>query len=267
VGKAIRSHHLNTYIGKEGRFEEEFRHSAPGICMSAATLAFLGGEYRFIDENSKYGVHRFSFSDGSNDVDYAQKLSASMVEYIASMGVDTELFSLAAETPADCILELPRETLQRINVINNGQKKTVWTIESLEDVLYLRGARETIYGTQKFLVVFPAKGNAYMHIIFEVGRLADLAMGMQCDRFLIDGEYLPAHEYRIVRFIENGLINLMYAIPDGFLARMISAETVGFSLQFAEDAAVFLGYERLPCAEGSKKLAGLVSLHSRGAQG
>jgi hypothetical protein len=91
--------------------------------MSAAALAFLGGEFRFVGATSKYGVHRFTLGQPSaRGIEDAQVLSASVVEYIRSMDVDTELFSIASDCPADDILELPPGTMKRLNVVNNGIK-------------------------------------------------------------------------------------------------------------------------------------------------
>jgi hypothetical protein len=264
LGRAIREFQLVTHVGQKGRFKNDFQFSEPGSCISAAALAFLGGEYRFVSGGSKFGVHRFSFDDGSSgNADAAQRLSATIVEYIRSMDVDIELFSIASEIPANDILIIPNETLSRLKVINNGQKDSKWTIESLDGVLYLKGERETIYGLQKFLVVFPAKSEAYLHIIFDIGQSADLAMMMEWDQFVLDGVYILAADFRINRWVENGMLNAMYSLPPDFLSKMLLAKTVGYCLQFTEEAPVFIGFDRLPCRDGAAKLPGLISLHGR----
>jgi hypothetical protein len=43
-------------------------------------------------KTSRYGVHRFSSTTGNHDSDTAQIVSASMVQYIREMEVDTALF-------------------------------------------------------------------------------------------------------------------------------------------------------------------------------
>jgi hypothetical protein len=140
LGRVIRSHALTTHVGKKGSQKDGFQFAEPGYCMSAAALAFLGGEFRFIGNGSRYGVHRFTLGEQTlESVDRAQVLAASVVDYIRSMGVDTELFTLASECPADDILELPPDTMKRLNVVNNGVKSTKWTIESIEEGLYLKG--------------------------------------------------------------------------------------------------------------------------------
>ena len=131
--------------------------------MSAAALAFLGGEFRFVSGKSKFGVHRFALNDASpRAADDAQVLAASVVEYIRSMDVDVELFSLASDFPSDDIFEVPSDTMKRLNVVNNGIKVAKWTIESYDGMLYLKGERDTIYGIQKFMLVFPSKGTMFL---------------------------------------------------------------------------------------------------------
>jgi hypothetical protein len=179
LGRVIRSHNLTTDIATKGKFENGIQFTDPGHCMSAAALAFLGGGFRFVSEGSKYGVHRFSLGrESPRGVDDAQVISASVVEYIRSMDVDTELFSISSEVPADDILELPWGTLKRLNVANNGIKPAKWSIESLEGVLYLKGERDTVYGIQKFLLVFPARDRIYIHIIFDGGKESEDIMNM-----------------------------------------------------------------------------------------
>jgi hypothetical protein len=70
--------------------------------MSAAALA-LGGEFVSSPVNLKYGVHRFALNDtSSRAADDTQVLAASVVEYIRSIEVDVEWFSLASVAENDC---------------------------------------------------------------------------------------------------------------------------------------------------------------------
>lgn len=112
LGRVIRQSGLITHVGKRGIFENGIQDWEPGDCMSACAVAFLGGEYRFVMEGSRFGVHRFAFERSEQrDFESAQKISASVIEYLREMEVDIELFSLASETPANDILILPSETL------------------------------------------------------------------------------------------------------------------------------------------------------------
>jgi hypothetical protein len=260
LGRVIREHILTTHVGQKGELKDEFQHIEDGVCMSACAIAFLGGEYRFVSGKSEYGVHRFSLNDaGPRQIDEAQQISASVVEYIRTMGVDTELFTIASDVPSDDILVIPKGTLNRLNVTNNGLKRPKWTIESIEGALYLKGERETIYGINKYLVIFPGKNNAYVHVIFDGGQNAEAAMMMEADRLVFDKELFPAGEIRVSRMNDCGRINAMYLLTPELLEKMLKAKTVGLCLQFATDAPLFLGFDNLPFEEGAAKLPGLIS--------
>jgi hypothetical protein len=261
LGRVIREHGMIARVGRQGKFEDGFQHAMDGHCMSAAALAFLGGDFRFVGERSQYGVHRFAIENaGTKDIDGAQAVSASVVEYIRSMDVDVELFSIAAEWATDDIFVIPSPTLMRLNVTNDGFKPTAWSIESMDGVLYLRGARDTIYGVQKFLLVFPSSGDMWMHIIFDGGANADDMLEMESDRLLIDGEFILLHELRVSRFNDFGRINMMYKVTDEIMEKLRGAKKIGFILQHVADAFIFVGYDQFPFEDGASKLPGLLSL-------
>ena len=263
LGRVIRNRALVSYVGKEGKFEKGFQFHESGSCMSAAAIAYLGGQHRFIDLNSLFGVHRFSLASGDKDnVDYAQMLSATVIEYIQSMGISTELFALAADVPADDILIVPHETLRRLRVVNDGQGATIWTIEALKEGLYLKGARETVYGIQKFLVVFPSEGDPYLHVIFDGGELVEQIMDMGADRIAINDEFIDLSSLRISRLIDNGNINCIYKLNSEIMSKIQKAQTVGYVLQHSEGAAVYVGFESMPFDAGLK-LQGLLEVFHR----
>ena len=110
------------------------------------------------------------------------------------MEIDTELFSIASDCAADDILELPIETMKRLNVINNGIKPARWTIESIERALYLKGERDTLYGIQKFLLVLPSQGRMYIHFIFDGGKNADKSCQWTVTGCQSTTKLIPLHE-------------------------------------------------------------------------
>ncbi len=180
------------------------------------------------------------------------------------MDVDTELFTLASETSQHDILIIPEPTLIRLNVVNNGRKKPRWTIESLPDAVYLKGEQHTMYGMNKFLVVFPAAGDVMLHIIFEAGPNAEDAMKMEADRLVVGDEYIPMREKRVGRLNDHGMINATYVLDDGLLAKIASAKRLGIMLQWSENAPIFLGFDSMPFEEGAEKLPGLLAIYRRG---
>ncbi|MBK7706482.1 MAG: hypothetical protein IPJ30_12060 [Acidobacteria bacterium] len=82
LGRVIREAGLFTYVGKKSTKPDDLIQ--PGECYSACALAFLGGQFRWVNPPSEYGVHRFN-SRAKGDIDVAQVVSAAIVQYIRDM--------------------------------------------------------------------------------------------------------------------------------------------------------------------------------------
>jgi hypothetical protein len=115
MGRMIRERHYWTHVGSLSPdnlvspsvpkeiipyLPETAAPPFPAFCFSACTIAFLGGEQRFVDYGSEYGVHRFSFGPpnaqekqdpnklAQQTLADAQQLSGLLAAYLAEMGVD-----------------------------------------------------------------------------------------------------------------------------------------------------------------------------------
>ena len=227
--------------------------------MSAAALAFMGGIWRYVDDGSQYGVHQFT---GLTSGYESQKFSAEIVDYIRSMGVNTDVFTYAAETPADDILELPHATLRRLNVANHGYDPVEWSVESIDVGVYLKGQRATVIGVQKFIIFFPPKEPVTLHAIFQGGENAEMIMSTPTERLEIDGEYVSLSEQRLARVNNDGWINGTYALSSDIVERLKTAKRVGYVLQMADDAPMFFGFDHFPFEGGASRLPGLLAMHA-----
>jgi len=258
LGRIIRKRNLETYVGQQRRNSSEIK---AGKCFSACALAFLGGDYRYLPDGSQYGVHRFSVSKGSTgDLGAAQVAWAAITEYIRSMDVDTKLFSIAAQTHERDIAVLPRAVLEHLNVINNGIKKTEWSIETLGPGMYLKGQRETVDGMGKFMLLCPPSRELTLQLIFDPQGRADEAMKLPAQALLIDGKPFFIERYAIYRSIVNGWINAVYSVDDEMLRLIQDAKTVGFALSRAKEDPLFLGFDGMPMSGALSKLPGFLAV-------
>ena len=161
LGRVIREHQLKTFIGQRDT-SLKYVGGKPGYCYSACATAFLGGEFRYWTEGSIYGVHGFFWkSQSADDAALAQIMSAALVEYIRSMGVDTKIFALASQAGSNQLITPPHDVLLALNVVNDGRKPPKWTVESIPDAVYLKGEQETDNGVNKFMLGCPP-GNSTM---------------------------------------------------------------------------------------------------------
>lgn len=260
LGRLIREHDLRTYIGAwpDTPFQQK-----RGICLSACALTFLGGSFRFAD-NGVYGVHRFyALRSGPQDSDIAQILSAAIIQYIRDMGVDTRLFGYMTEAGKDEINVIGEKDLEELRVVNNGVGPTIWTIVSINDGLYLRGVRDTVFGSQKLILVCSGHGLGLMAVFDPQGH-ADEAVKMAAVSFLIDGQTIPvAYNKLYMKPTDNhGWIDVILPISAQVLAKIRAAKTLGVILQFNYQAPFFLGVGDMDFTAAARMLPGyLTSCH------
>ncbi|HMR33690.1 MAG TPA: hypothetical protein PKA13_19680 [Geminicoccaceae bacterium] len=260
LGRAIRELGLWTYVGRDPLALD--RMMLPGKCYSSCSLAYIGGEFRFMVEGSIFGVHRFYFTSPSDrDADTAQVLSSMVLEYIRDMEVDPSLFSKMAQTDASDINVISAADLRRFNIVNDGIKKTVWSIESLDAGLYLKGERQTSRGVNKFMLLcIPGEGMG-LYVIFDPEGRGDDVVTMPARSLFLDGKLVPLSKSPLPEVkLVNGWINLRYHLDYALLQAISGAKTVGIALQFAYDAPTFAGFDGMEFGEGAKKLPGLLTL-------
>jgi hypothetical protein len=261
LGRVIRKYLLNSSIGKLNITSK----TEAGYCYSACALAFLGGEYRYLPAGSIYGVHRFFLEKRSSaDADVAQIISAAIVEYVKSMGVDTKVFALASQAGSSQVVTPSKETLLALNVINNGRKTAEWTIESLAGVIYLKGQQETFIGMNKFLITCPARGPMELRAIYDAGQNTQEVMTWSTNWLFFDGNQKEIKNELIKKLVVNGWINLIYLF-DSVLKKTISGakNTVGVGLSPTAESVVFNGFDSMPFQGGAAKLPGFLQVCGR----
>jgi hypothetical protein len=191
LGDAIRSAGLNTDVGVRGpgddlRIGEKFGENAdrlihamgvdavppkklPGSCLSACTMAFLGGVQRYFNQGSVYGVHRFSFPGNSSEpgyVDAAQITSGIVVGYIEKMGVDPKLFTRLTEAGPNDIRIISQEELVALKVVTGRALKEEWTFKSLPEGIYVTGTLVDDRGVSKMTFVCDRKTKKMVSVAY-----------------------------------------------------------------------------------------------------
>ena len=92
-------------------------------CASACSLIYLGGDYRYLAEGSRLGVHQFSYivdditrrSETTRDVQFT---SAEITDLISAAYVDPAFFSLMGRTAPEDISWVDPSFLEQLNVVN-----------------------------------------------------------------------------------------------------------------------------------------------------
>ncbi len=143
VGKIVRRAELNTGVARNTRDPSQANtidldHNSrvyPGHCVSACSLAFLGGVKREVKRGSIYAVHQVSMNcvdkekalsrypwvelpnvNYCPDLDQAltmmQVANGVVVEYVLSMGVDPNFLAEMSKAEPDAINTLPEDKLR-----------------------------------------------------------------------------------------------------------------------------------------------------------
>lgn len=265
LGRVIREHRLNTFVGQRDTSLKYIGVKA-GYCYSACATAFLGGDFRYWTQGSVYGVHRFFWETHSaNDAALAQIVSAALVEYIRSMGVDTKIFALASQAGSSEVITPSHEVLLALNVVNDGRKPPKWTIESVPQGLYLKGEQETDNGINKFMLVCsPGESTMLLYAIFDGGNNAERDIRWPVNWLFLNHSPIRLDKQLIRKDIKNGMINLVYGVDSNLIAAISRAKFVGVGLQPTAEAQVFLGFDSMPFGEGAIKMPGLISVCAHG---
>ncbi len=257
LGRVIRDAGFFTYVGRENSNQ---RYSfKPGECYSSCTLAFLGGKYRWIVDGSIFGVHRFYTTKApDNAVDLAQITSAAIIQYVVGMDVDPKMFVTMTTAGRDEIRNLTKAELVSLNVVNNGEQKTHWTIESVGTLLYLKGERETYHGLNK-LIFSCVNRRIHLYAIFDPEGRGNEVIEMPSWSVFVDERAIPLPNPGIPPKLINGLINVDFELTDEIVKAVPKARSVGVAAQYAYDAPSFLGFSNMSFVEGKQKYYGLLS--------
>jgi len=259
LGRILREERIYANLSGYQRGDQPPRPSQPPICLSACALAFIGAPFRFgsFRGDETFGVHRFYSQGAEIGDDVTQVLANQIVQYIREMGVDIRLFAEIVRAGRNDINILSRAKLEELGVVNNGIGRTAWSLESVQDFIYLKGERETFRGINKFILQCNQRRWMLMVIFHPEGRWEEIRE-MGTHSLLIDGHPHPLFQPSpsTTRLV-NGLVNIAHPIGRPMLERMARSRTVGFAAQNFHGAPVFLGFDDMEFEGGRERLSGL----------
>ena len=239
LGRLLRKLHSTTTVGTRG---EKYK-ARPGQCFSACSVAYLGGEYRYMADGSVLGVHRASKAGGATagDLEVGQVIAAQLGAYYREMEVDPALLDLSVRAGPDTIYVLSPQELKTLRVVNNGRKKSVWSIEATGGEMFLQGVQETLYGTGKAAITCRA-GRAKMVSSYTAGdQGASIAKGGWFHSVMEGAQTFPVKPLEIEN--RDGNLLIIFDMPRAAIQNMQTAQTFGHAMQLAPDAPTFVGYQ------------------------
>ena len=157
LGKTIEWLKADTDVGRRSTNPIQ---PAAGECLSACTIAYLGGNYRFIQEQSKLGVHQFAFSKNiaaGEATAVTQLLSAEIVGFIKNSRADTSFFTLMTAALPTEIYFVPHQMLRELRVVTDHIWDESWSFEYSDNVPYLRIWQKSYFGEYKLTLMCVSK--------------------------------------------------------------------------------------------------------------
>jgi len=265
LGRVIRKYGFSTDVGTAPTSEDE--HGSDGICFSACTFSFLGGRFRYFDDRSLFGVHRFYSTQPATDAEaQAQIASAAIIQYLSEVGIDPTFFVEMTKASSDTIRTLSVAQLVEMGVVNNGVGPSSWSIQANKSAtgssfLYLRGQRETSYGVNKVLFLCEPSGrNMMLHVIFDPQGRAMEALSMRALSLTLNERQFELTPYLKGEVEEvNGWINATFDLSPQYWTNIKNATDIGVMFQFSYDAPVFLGFQGMPLDGAKHFLSGIES--------
>lgn len=268
IGRIIRGGWLSTEVGKymlDYLVPAEViipRRFVPGKCMSAATLIYLGGRLRFLQDNAKFGVHQFSFKNPSpGNISKSQRLSAKIARYVSDMGISPEFLELSTEAEGHEIKIVSKKELERIGVVTGGETNVEWTTHARGGGVYVRGERDNIYGHHKMILAYEKKSGFHLMAVIEAqGRFDELTNHGVVEIVIGDDERLIDISRKAKRSINGIYVNISTKINKNEADILANSNSFGMRVRATNKSDVFLGISPMKTTGGEDMLRSLVSL-------
>lgn len=270
IGRLIRDHWFSTHVGsyvldsERGQPASELlkpRKFVPGVCLSAATLTYLGGRLRYLDGDSQFGVHQFSFRNPSPmDVSKSQILTSRIARYLIDMGIKPGFLELSSSVDSGAIKIVPRDELERLRVLTGGQTDVEWSICARHNYLYARGERDSLYGHHKMILLFERSAGFHVIAVIESqGRetelqqmpLVELVLGLN------EGKAINVSE-RAKRQVSGIYTNISLPVSKREANELVNSDGFGLRLRWNDEAPVFLGISPMATKGGEEALQSFV---------
>jgi len=259
LGRIFRKYKIPVDIAetqKETDPENHFEKTAPGICASACAYAFLGGVSRLIENGSRIGFHQFygnpktvEANTGSVSVEgYTlsadQIISGVIAEYIAEMGVDERVLSIASIAGKNDVITPNAKDLEILKVITNndigslqielfGNGIGAYRKYSSDEILDVRKISTYCIGSQKQAIVefdSDESGGDATTMLSMINKIGFSIEGQQAD------DSIPKSNVLIKT---SDHLRILVALPDNLRQRALNSD--GFSVKI-DSAHAFLNF-------------------------
>jgi hypothetical protein len=129
MGQLIRQRGFSTEVGA---FNGAWGESTAGQCHSACNFIFMGGVWRYFDENSRFGVHRFYSSQSETSAETTEQETQAVVgellKYVQDLEISPAFLIKMMEQHSNDLEMLDISEMLRLNIANNGRSAPSWYV-------------------------------------------------------------------------------------------------------------------------------------------
>lgn len=232
LGQLIRSRGFSTRVGQKG----PSGNSLPGRCESGCPLAFAGGKFRFLERESRMGVHQFYRASGQqpNDLSLAQVASALIAKHLDEMGVSLSLMEKMASSDSASMRYLSPLEAYDLDLVNAGALPAHWSVREVAGALVLVGEQETVQGTGRIALACGEGDTVQLAALFKgwfnAGNLPVFnQVALKIDRETAGLQASPV-------LLRNGFLSITSIPTDAQLEALASSGEIGVLLSRAGDA-------------------------------
>jgi hypothetical protein len=262
IGRIVRSRWLSTSIGQYVLDPKPHvtltvpRKLMPGVCMSAATLIFLGGRLRFFPTDAKFGVHQFSFTNPSpTDLVRSQQLSAKIARYVSEMNITAEFIELSAAVEPSKIELVALRRLEDLGIVTGGETKPEWTTHARNGMLYVRGERDCLFGHHKVMLGFvKSQGFVFWAVIEAQGRERELTTFDLVEVVVNDEQFRIDISSRCARIAEGIYVQIFSSITEDEARILAHSDSFGVQIRGSSEAEIFFGISAISTEGGEDML-------------
>lgn len=232
LGQLIRSRGFSTRVGQKG----PSGNSLPGRCESGCPLAFAGGKFRFLERESRMGVHQFYRASGQqpNDLSLAQVASALIAKHLDEMGVSLSLMEKMASADSASMRYLSPLEAFDLGLVNAGALPAHWSVREVAGALVLVGEQETVQGTGRIALACGEGDTVQLAALFKGWINAGKLPVFNQVALKIDGETAGLQASPVQ--LRNGFLSITSIPTDAQLEALASSGEIGVLLSRAGDA-------------------------------
>ncbi|HCR1674369.1 hypothetical protein [Pseudomonas aeruginosa] len=226
LGQLIRERGFSTRVGRRGSAGTP----QPGRCESGCPFAFAGGRFRFLDEDSKMGVHRFYRAAGqqANDLSLAQVASTLIATHLSAMGVSLSLMDRMVSAGSESMRYLTPKEAYDLGLINAGELPARWGFEEVQGAIVLVGTQEKVEGTGKIALACGQDDSVELAALFKSWYSPSLLRKMDTITLTVDGAPTGQALAELSPELRNGFLTFTTEPSSEQLIAISRARTVGF---------------------------------------